>query len=64
MRPAWPVKDPAEALVVSFNFTRALNVGETIGAAEVTDALVAGPTDSPSTVLSGSPSVSGGVVLQ
>lgn len=64
MRPAWPAKDPAEALVAAFDYADDLDAGETIGSASVTCALLSGSDASPAAVLNGSPTVSGGTVLQ
>jgi hypothetical protein len=58
------VKDPAEQIVVTFDYTLALDVGETIqGTPTVSASATAGSDLSPSAILSGSPQVSGAKVL-
>lgn len=58
-------KDPAEIIVVSFDFTLAMLVGETISPSpSVTASSVSGSDTSPSSIVSGSPLVTGSVVSQ
>lgn len=64
MRTSWPSKDPAEVLVVTFDFSSEVDSGESISAAQVYAEVVFGTDPIPTAVLSGSPSVAGGAVLQ
>lgn len=64
MRITWPAKDPVEALVCTFDYSAALDAGETISAALVTCSVLSGSDPTPAAVLSGSPTISAGVVLQ
>ena len=58
-------KDPAEIIVVSFDFSLAMLVGETISPSpSVTASSVSGPDTSPSSILSGTAAVSGSIVSQ
>jgi hypothetical protein len=64
MRTRWPAKDPEEVLVCTFDFAAAIDDGEAISIAIVSSALEAGADPTPAAVLSGTPSISGGSVLQ
>lgn len=61
-RPTWIAKDPAEALVATFDFTLALDDLETISVASVTSTLLAGVDASPAAVISGTPVIDSGAV--
>lgn len=64
LRSHWPQKDPGEALIAEFDFVDELATGETIGSLAVSCSVLAGSDASPSAVLNGSPTISGGLVLQ
>jgi hypothetical protein len=64
MRTLWPAKDPAETLVATFDYSLDLDAGETIATAATTCTLLAGTDSNPSAVLSGSPTIDAGMVLQ
>ena len=64
MRASWPAKDPAESLVAGFDFTAELDTGETIASALCSIAVLSGVDPSAASVLFGSPTIAGGVVLQ
>ncbi len=58
-------KDPAEQIAVTFEFAAGLIAGESItGTPTVTASAIGGPDTSPSSILSGSPLVSGSQVMQ
>lgn len=59
-----PPKDPAETKMLRFVFGADLADGETIASVTVSAATEAGVDASPANVLMGSPTVSGGDVLQ
>ncbi|WP_300335610.1 hypothetical protein [Accumulibacter sp.] len=64
MRTAFPAKDQAEVLVVTFDFASEVDPGETIAAAPpVSSSLLSGSDPNPGDVLAGSPTVSGAAVL-
>lgn len=63
--PTLDYKDPEETLVVTFDFTKDLDPGETISSPTVTVAIDNGGTDAAyQSVLSGSPTAAVGVVTQ
>lgn len=58
-------KDPAEQIAVTFDFSAGIIGGETIiGTPTVTASATGGSDTSPSAILSGSPLVSGSLVMQ
>lgn len=58
-------KDPAEKVVVTFDFTLALNPGETLTTVvSVTSSVVLGSDPAPTALLSGAASVSAGALIQ
>lgn len=59
-----PDKDPAEVIVVAFDFAPELDPGESISAAQVTAAVRGGADASPSNILSGALSIVSPQVLQ
>jgi len=64
MRTAFPAKDPAEVLVITFDFASEVDPGENIAAAPPVSVWRLRASDpTPGAVLSGSPSVAGGAVL-
>lgn len=62
--PELDAKDPEEKLVITFDFTRDLDAGETISSPTVTIAVAVGTDPSPNSVLSGVPTAGVGVVTQ
>lgn len=61
--PTLDAKDPAEVLVLTWDYSAALEVGETLTAATTSASLLAGPGGSP-LALAGLPAISGGEVRQ
>lgn len=57
-------KDPEETLVVTFDFTKDLDPGETISTPVTTVSVVVGTDPASASVLSGSPTAAVGVVTQ
>ena len=64
MSTAWPPIDPQEIVIVTFDYASELTSGETISSASVSVALVSGPDPTPSSMLSGSPTIAGALVYQ
>lgn len=62
----WPLKDPQEVQVLTFNFAPDLNTGETLLAPSITISQIAGAVTDPaiSAILVGSPAISGNTVQQ
>lgn len=63
-RTLWPAKDPAETLVATFDYSADLDAGETIASATLACSLLSGTDTNPSAVLSGTPTIDDGTVLQ
>lgn len=64
-RQSLPAKDPAERILVDFDFTPDFDAGEEIaGTPTVGVSLVAGTDPSPAAILLGTPTVAAGVVRQ
>lgn len=64
MRSNWPPKDPVEKLVADFSFASEIVSPETIISAAISCSVLAGIDQSPSSVLNGGSTISGGSVLQ
>lgn len=64
MRATWPAKDPDESLVSAFDFSAEIDPGETLSSVLCSIAVLAGVDASAASVLFGSPTIAGGVVLQ
>lgn len=60
----WPSKDPAESLFCGFDYSNALDAGESISSATVAATLLSGTDASPGDILFGVPTIASGVVLQ
>lgn len=60
----WPVKDPAEKLTLSFDFTNALVASETITSAVISVSVKSGTDATPANFLDGANQVLGSAVLQ
>ncbi len=60
----WPAKDPAESLFCGFDYTSALDDGESISGATVTAALLTGIDPNPEDILFDVPTIAAGIVLQ
>lgn len=58
-------KDPAEVIVLTWDYTAALDATETITGAQTSTALLSGADDAPiDLTLSGSPIIAGGLIKQ
>lgn len=64
MTTTFPKKDPGEKFYISFDYTNELDAGETIASAVVSMEVTNGVDASPSALLSGSPTIQGGAVMQ
>ena len=62
----WPMKDPQEVQVLTFNFAPDLNTGETLVTPTVSISQIGGAVSDPglSSMLVGSPAISGATVQQ
>jgi len=63
-RSSWPAKDPAEKLIATFDFDPEMDAGESIQSVLISCDTLSGADSTPSAVLDGSPTISGGSVLQ
>ena len=61
---SWSPKDPSETYPVAFDFSAVVPTGETISSSTWTATVVSGNDSSPSSLLYGSPVISGGTVKQ
>ena len=61
---SWSQKDPAETYAVAFDFSADVPSGETIASSTWTATTYSGNDSSPSSILYGSPTISGGTVKQ
>lgn len=59
----FPQKDPAEDIVLTFDFSAELNAGEAIAGAAVAQNVQYGPDTTPGQLVCGSPSIVGAQVL-
>ncbi|GEM_PF-1637081 len=64
MTQTWPIKDPREKLVATFQFLDEIDEGETISSAIVDCVSIDGADTSPGNVLNGAPLIDGTTVLQ
>ncbi|MHB8916237.1 MAG: hypothetical protein ACYC4K_10550, partial [Thiobacillus sp.] len=60
----WPLKDPQEVQVLTFNFAPDLNTGETLVTPSISISQIAGAVSDPgvAAILVGSPAISGATV--